>query len=137
MPVTTYVKSNGNSGENMREPIRQQLKGAFPYCKWCGGSGCMGCDEERRKYQEQRAKPIFSADRDNPDDMEALRRVVGREAIEHAFGPEGGGIAEVEYNAAVESLLQVLRKSRRNVGESEQDATTSPTLARVAEGDES
>ena len=121
----------------MREPIRQQLKGAFPYCKWCGGSGCMGCDEERRKYQEQRAKPIFSAERDNPEDMEALRRVVGREAIEHAFGPEGGGIAEVEYNAAVESLLQVLRKSRRKVGESEQDATSSPTLARVAEGDES
>ena len=123
----------------MKEPNRQQLqlKGAFPYCKWCGGSGCMGCDEERRKYQEQRAKPIFSADRDNPQDMEALRRVVGREAIEHAFGPEGGGIAEVEYNAAVESLLQVLRKSRRKVGESEQDATSSPTLARVAEGDES
>ena len=121
----------------MREPIRQQLKGAFTYCKWCGGSGCMGCDEERRKYQEQRAKPIFSADRDNPEDMDALRRVVGREAIEHAFGPEGGGIAEVEYNAAVESLLQVLRKSRRKKGESEQDATSSPTLARVAEGDES
>ena len=137
MSVTTYVKSNGNSGEDMREPIRQQLKGAFPYCKWCGGSGCMGCDEERRKYEEQRAKPIFSADRDNPEDMEALRRVVGREAIEHAFGPDGGGIAEVEYNAAVESLLQVLRKSRRKVGESEQDATSSPTLARVAEGDES
>ena len=125
----------------MREPIRQQLKGAFPYCKWCGGGGCMGCDEARRKYQEQRAKPIFSADRDNPEDMEALRRVVGREAIEHAFGPEGGGIAEVEYNAAVESLLQVLRKSRRTSeepnDEPEQDATTSPTLARVARGNES
>ena len=125
----------------MREAIRQQLKGAFPYCKWCGGSGCMGCDEERSKYQEQRAKPIFSADRDNPEDMEALRRVIGREAIEHAFGPEGGGIAEVEYNAAVESLLQALRKSRRTSEEStdepEQNATTSPTLARVAEGDES
>lgn len=124
----------------MREPIRQQLKGAFPYCKWCCGSGCMGCDEERRKYEERRAKPIFSADRNDPDDMDALRRVVGREAIEHAFGPDGGGIAEVEYNAAVESLLQVLRKSRRTSEETteraEQDATTS-TLARVAEGDKS
>jgi len=100
----------------------------------------MGCDEERRKYEERRAKPIFSADRNDPDDMDALRRVVGREAIEHAFGPDGGGIAEVEYNAAVESLLQVLRKSRRTSEETteraEQDATTS-TLARVAEGDKS
>ncbi len=121
----------------MREPIQQQLKGAFPYCKWCGGSGCMGCDEERRKYEEQRAKPIFSADRDNSDDMEALRRVVGREALGHAFGPDGGGIAEVEYNAAVELLLQAHRKSQHKAGESEQDVTTLPTLARVAEGDES
>lgn len=125
----------------MREPNRQQLKGTFPYCKWCGGSGCMGCDGERRKYQEQRAKPIFSADRNDPQDMEALRRVFGREALEHAFGPDGEGMAEVEYNAAVESLLQVLRKSRRTSEEptdkAKQDATTSPTLARVAKGDES
>ena len=101
----------------------------------------MGCDEERRKSQEQRAKPIFSADRNDPQDMEALRRVVGREALEHAFGPDGEGMAEVEYNAAVESLLQSLRKSRRTseepTDEPEQDATPSPTLARVAKGGES
>lgn len=121
----------------MREPIRQQLKCAFPLCKWCGGNGCMGCDEERRKYQEQRAKPIFSADRNDPQDMEALRRVVGREALEHAFGPDGDGMAEVEYNAAVESLLQALRKAKRPPEEAEQDANTPPTLARVANGDES
>ena len=125
----------------MRQPIRQQLKGAFPYCKWCGGSGCMGCDEERRKYEEQRAKPIFTADRNDPEDMAALRRVVRREALEHAFGPDGGAMAEVEYNAAVESLLQALRKSKSGGGEPEgdpaQDATTSPTMAHVAERDQS
>ena len=121
----------------MREPTRQQLKGAFPGCKWCNGTGCMGCDEERRKYQERRAQPIFTADRNDPEDMEALRRVFGREALEHAFGPDGDGMAEVEYNATVASLLQALRKSKRTSGEPEQDATTSPTLARVAEGAES
>ena len=121
----------------MRELMQQQLKGAFPYCKWCGGTGCMGCDEERRKYEEQRAKPIFTADRNNPEDMAALRRVFGREALEHAFGPDGDGMAEVEYNAAVESLLQALRKSKRPPEEAEQDATTSPTLARVVEGEAS
>ena len=125
----------------MRQPIRQQLKGAFPYCKWCGGSGCMGCDEERRKYEEQRAKPIFIADRNDPEDMAALRRVVGHEALEHAFGPDGGAMAEVEYNAAVESLLQALRKSKSGgdepEGASAQNATTSPTMAHVAEKDQS
>jgi hypothetical protein len=99
---------------------RQQLKGAFPYCKWCDGFGCMGCDEEQRKYEERMAKPIFTADRNDPEDMEALRRVVGREALERAFGPGGGGIAEVEYNAAVESLVQTLRKSRTGEPECEE-----------------
>ena len=101
----------------MKRQIRQQLKGAFPYCKWCGGCGCMGCDEERRKYNERMSQPIFTADRNDPQDMDALRRVVGREALEHAFGEGGGGMAEVEANAAVESLVQTLRKAR--TGESD------------------
>ena len=37
----------------------------------------------------------------------------------------------------VESLLQALRKAKRPPEEAEQDATTSPTLASVANGDES
>jgi len=55
--------------------------------------------------------PIFTADRNDPEDMAALRRIVGGEALEHAFGDDGGGLAEVERNAAVESLLQSLRKA--------------------------
>jgi hypothetical protein len=96
----------------MSRQVRQQLKGAFPHCQWCGGYGCMCCDEERRKHEERRSQPIFTADRSDPADMEALRRVAGREALERAFGPGGGGIHEVEYNAAVESLVQAMRKAR-------------------------
>lgn len=102
----------------MKRQVRQQLKGAFPHCPWCGGWGCMCCDEERRKYEERRSQPIFTADRNDPADMEALRRVVGREALERAFGPGGGGIDEVEYNAAVESLIQAVRKGKSKNGES-------------------
>lgn len=101
----------------MKRHVRQQLKGAFPYCQWCGGYGCMGCDEERRKYEQRRSQPIFTAERNDPADMEALRRVAGREALERAFGPGGGGIAEVEYNAAVESLVQAFRKANSRAGE--------------------
>lgn len=95
----------------MKTNTRTQLKGAFAQCKWCHGSGCMGCDEERRKYEERRSKPIFSADRSDPNDMDALKRVFSREALEHAFGPDGEGMAEIERNAALESVLQSLRKS--------------------------
>ena len=102
----------------MKGQIRQQLKGAFPHCQWCGGYGCMCCDEERRKYEERRSQPIFTADRNDPADMEALRRVAGREALERAFGPGGGGIDEIEYNAAVESLVQAVRKGNSRNTES-------------------
>ena len=96
----------------MRRPLRQRLKGAFPYCTWCGGNGCIRCDEERRKYEERQSQPIFTARRDDPEDMAALRRLLGSEALERAFAPGGGGVAEIEWNAAVESLLQVLRKPK-------------------------
>ena len=96
----------------MNTNTRTQLKGAFAHCKWCYGSGCLGCDEERRKCEERRSQPIFTADRSDPKDMDALKRVFGREALEHAFGPDGEGMAEIERNAALESVLQSLRKSR-------------------------
>jgi hypothetical protein len=40
----------------MKRQVRQQLKGAFPHCQWCGGFGCMCCDEERRKHEERRSQ---------------------------------------------------------------------------------
>jgi hypothetical protein len=95
----------------MKQPARPRLKGAFPYCKWCGGNGCILCDEERRKHEERRMQPISTARTDDPEDMAALRSLLGREALERAFAPGGGGIAEIEYNAAVASLLQALRKA--------------------------
>lgn len=96
----------------MNRPPRPRLKGAFLYCKWCGGNGCIHCDEERHKHELRKPQPIFTARTDDPEDMAALRSLLGRGALERAFGPGGGGIAEIEYNAAVASLLQTLRKAR-------------------------
>lgn len=92
-----------------------KLKGGFDGCKWCHGNGCMGCDAERDAAFERAQQPIFSADRNDPEDMKQLRRVVGAEALEHAFGPDGGGIREINENAAIESLLQCLRKQGTHV----------------------
>ncbi len=85
------------------------MKGAFAGCKWCGGSGCLACPDERAKAEKQAMGPIFTADLDNPDDMKLLNDCLGREALERAFGPDGGGMLEVKRNAAVASLLQVVR----------------------------
>ena len=73
----------------------------------------MACDEEREKYQARQMQPIFTARRDNPEDMEALKRVFGKDALESAFGPGGGGMAEIEEHAAIESLKQALRNNQR------------------------
>ena len=88
-------------------------------CKWCDGFGvngqaCNQCDSERMKAQAEFKKkgpqPIFTAELNNPEDMKRLNEIVGRDALEHAFGPDGGGVGEIERNAAVGSFLQIMRK---------------------------
>lgn len=89
----------------------QQTQGfVFPYCKWCRGRGCTFCPGEADKYAEAMAKPIFTARLDSPEEMEEAKRVIGREAIERAFGPDGGGVREIELNAAFAMVTRELRK---------------------------
>lgn len=80
-------------------------------CKWCYGRGCTFCPGEYEKAEKRAMEPILTARFDSPEEMEELKSVMGREAIEKAFGPDGGGIQEIEYNAAVVNLMRVLRKS--------------------------
>lgn len=99
-----------------------KLKGGFAGCKWCHGNGCMGCDAEREAAVERARQPIFTADRDDPEDIKQLRRVIGAEALGQAFGPGGGGVGEINRNAAVESFLQVMRKRGTNIEPAQCDA---------------
>jgi hypothetical protein len=80
------------------------------YCQWCRGEGCVACFNARQKrevaLEEEYARqfpngpqPIFTVKRDDPEQMAALRRVAGVEALEKAFGPGGGGVGEIEENA--------------------------------------
>ena len=88
---------------------------AFGGCSWCSGQGCNQCRYEQKKHEAQieanlkNPQPIFTADRNNPDDMQLLKDVFGKEALEKAFGPDGGGIEEIERNAAIASFTQELR----------------------------
>ena len=79
----------------------------FAFCKWCNGRGCMKCEEERRNYVPT---PMFSADRNDPEDMAALKRVFGADNLEKEFGPGGGGMQAIQEQAAIESIKQLLRK---------------------------
>lgn len=55
--------------------------------------------------------PLFIARRDNDGDMELLKDVFGRDAIERAYQSEGGH-QTVQLNAAVARLLQLSRAER-------------------------
>lgn len=93
-------------------------KGAYADCKWCHGRGCLQCDVERQKdaekYREQleNPQPIFTADLDNPDDVALLNQFLGAAALDHAFSALGGGVQEIERNAAIASLLQKLHANQ-------------------------
>ena len=89
---------------------------AFDGCSWCNGRGCNQCVYEREKWEatieanQKNPQPIFTADLNEPGDMQLLKDFLGKDALEHAFGPDGGGIEEIHQNAAIASLTQELRK---------------------------
>ena len=87
-----------------------EFKGAFDDCSWCYGRGCLQCSNERKKAEKESMQPIFTTKLDSPEEIELTKRVIGREALEHAFGPDGDGIQEVKANAAIAGLLRVLRQ---------------------------
>ena len=92
--------------------MANQLKGAFSGCSWCHGTGCMACDQERDKTFERAKEPILSVSRDDMQDATLgpmIRNAIGAKALEQAFGPGGGGIAEVRDNCADVSLLKAIR----------------------------
>ena len=88
---------------------------AFDGCSWCNGKGCNQCRYERKKHKAQieanlkDPQPIFTADINNPGDMQLLKDFFGRDALEKAFGPDGGGVEEINRNAAIASLTQELQ----------------------------
>jgi len=71
------------------------------------------CPDERRADADKLPEPIFTADPGDPDDMAALKRVFGHDALKREFGPGGGGLEQVEYNAAVETFLKFAREALR------------------------
>ncbi len=92
---------------------KTRMKGAFPGCTWCHGNGCMCCDSEREKAYQRSREPILSVthkELDDPTLGPLIKDAIGAEALQKAFGPDGGGIDDVKFNCAVVSLVQLMRK---------------------------
>ncbi|MDE2104302.1 MAG: hypothetical protein KGL39_44100 [Patescibacteria group bacterium] len=83
----------------------------MPRCNWCFDKGCLACPPPPTKQELLDDALLFKADRNNPHDMELVRQVFGAEAMEKAFGPNGGGMADVQLNAALARLLQAIHRS--------------------------
>ncbi len=77
-------------------------RGVYRDCPWCSGSGCLQCpyeaDKAYRKAFPDGPKPIATFDTTTPEGVSAARKAIGREALEHAFGDEGDGVAEIVRN---------------------------------------
>lgn len=70
-------------------------------CRWCAGKGCLYCASEADKAYKadfpDGPTPIATL---TLDELPAAREAIGAEAIRKAFGPDGGGVAEIIRNVA-------------------------------------
>lgn len=75
-------------------------------CRFCYGYGCLACPGEAAKaYKEtfpNGPEPIATFRLDSPKDMEVAKKIIGKDAIEKAFGDGGGGVGEILKNLANE-----------------------------------
>lgn len=71
-------------------------------------------DAEYARQFPDGPKPIFTARRGNPSDMELLKQTFGIDALNRAFGSGGRGMAEIEENAAAARAEQAASEKPRS-----------------------
>lgn len=76
------------------------------WCRWCGGRGCVACPSAPEPPPEPKPLLTVGLPEDDPEGWRVLREVFGREAMDKAFGPGGGGMPEVLANLAQERLRE-------------------------------
>jgi hypothetical protein len=71
-------------------------------CRWCQGRGCLYCASEAAKAYKAEfpdGPELIASFPNTPEGFAAARNVIGADAIRKAFGPGGGGVAEIIKNA--------------------------------------
>jgi len=81
-----------------------EQRSVYRDCRWCQGRGCLYCKSEADKDYKRAfpngPQPIASFKLSDPSDLEAAKTSIGADAIRKAFGPGGGGVAEIIGNVA-------------------------------------
>lgn len=84
------------------QPRYDEEREVYRDCPWCGGRGCNQCKAEADKaYQAafpNGPQPIAVFNVNDPGEWDKAREVIGREAIERAFGQDGKGVEEIVEN---------------------------------------
>jgi hypothetical protein len=78
-------------------------KSVYRDCRWCGGRGCLYCENEADKAYKAEFPdgPVPLATFENtPAGLAAAKEAIGADAIRKAFGPGGGGVTEIAENIA-------------------------------------
>lgn len=95
--------------------VRVPMPRDFVSCRWCDSRGCAACanaraqrkrelDEEYARQFPNGPQPMFSLPMETDEQIATARRVIGREVIEKAFGPNGRGVEEIIENAEREGI---------------------------------
>jgi hypothetical protein len=77
------------------DPVRS----VYRDCRWCGGKGCLACESEANKaYGREFPEGPVPLATFSIDEIDKAEEAIGAEALTKAFGPGGGGIAEIIAN---------------------------------------
>lgn len=76
--------------------------GKFGRCRFCRGAGCPGCDAEAQRVYGELQDEYEKRFPDGPECVTIPRErigdakdAIGADALQRAFGPNGGGVSEV------------------------------------------
>ena len=75
-------------------------------CRFCGGTGCLACPGEAEKAFHAAfpdgPKPIATFKPGDPRELERMKKAIGKDALDKAFGPNGGGVSEIIDNLTIQ-----------------------------------
>lgn len=89
------------------------MPGLRSWCRWCRGGGCVACPPPPEPRADPESGLLLAVDADptnDPEGWRVLREALGKEAVDRAFAPGGGGVDELRRSIAVLRLVAALER---------------------------
>lgn len=78
-----------------------EQRSVYRDCRWCSGAGCLYCKAEAdRAYKAAFPDGPVPIATFTAEELQAAKEAIGADAMCKAFGPGGGGVAEIIENVA-------------------------------------